>query len=329
MVAGSAGVLILAGLVIAVFLATNRGESKSTATVQPPPPQYSVLSRPQTAEEAALELPRFLADADEVDRSSLRLASDQHGVRHVLFRNRNGDVCMYVLGPSGGGGGGCGVAATRPLISAVGGEVVGNRYVISALVPDAITAAVVNGQDATIDENVVHISLPGSTTRVSVDYFTDEGVVSAWHQSQVIDPGPVRPGPTPAFGQQARLLQPRPPYVGVACPRANDFRCDRVGITVWLRRPALRVEAKVWGRRVVLNDAAWSGPVRNGRRTKFAGFLQPAGLLSGPHRLPRKNGATRWIGDPPMTVPVIINVFTAPNAAASASMRVRLSPGWG
>jgi hypothetical protein len=40
---------------------------------------------------------------------------------------------------------------------------------------------------------------------------------------------------TPLFSQ--------PPYVGVACPTANSIACDRVGLAIWLRRPAARVNA--------------------------------------------------------------------------------------
>jgi hypothetical protein len=40
--------------------------------------------------------------------------------------------------------------------------------------------------------------------------------------------------------------------MGVSCPIPNSFACDRVGVAVWLREPALSVDAAIAGREVQL-----------------------------------------------------------------------------
>ena len=82
----------------------------------------------------------------------------------------------------------------------------------------------------------------------------------------------------------ATELLSRDPYMGVSCRIPNSFACDRVGLAVWLREPAARVEAAIAGRELELDDPEWSGPAEHGERRMFAGFLQPAGLIDGPCR---------------------------------------------
>jgi hypothetical protein len=289
--------------------------------------RYAVVERPQTEAERAFAMPPA---AGGVRRESVRLAGEGDEARFVVYRERSGALCMFAVGENGASGGGCGYPS-RPSLALFGshGLFDGGRLGYG-FVPDGIRTVVVNGVPLEVRDNVFHVIVPATTHRASVDFLTDDGVVTAWHQDV---PVPIeRPAPPPhveAFGAQARLLQPRPPYLGVWCTPANDIACDRVGITVWLRKPAIRVVAKVWGRRVVLDDPTWSGPLRNGRRTRFAGFLHPAGLTTGPHAIATKGRTTRWLGDPPVTVPVSILVYTEQGSAASAAMRVRLHPGWG
>src|SRR5579875_2414127 len=71
-------------------------------------------------------------------------------------------------------------------------------------------------------------------------------VLAAW-----IATGPEVPGArpsrvrTPAVAPSAVFV--RAPYLGVRCPLANSIRCDRVGLAIWLRRPAVRVRGTVAG----------------------------------------------------------------------------------
>ena len=66
--------------------------------------------------------------------------------------------------------------------------------------------------------------------------------------------------------------------------------CDRVGLAVWLRRPALAVTATINGESLKLD---WAGdrPPRfasHRPRTAVDGFLQPAGLTTRLHMTPRR-----------------------------------------
>src|SRR5437763_4253188 len=77
-----------------------------------------------------------------------------------------------------------------------------------------------------------------------------------------------------------RVVLSREPYMGVSCGTPNSTACDRLGLAVWLKSPALRVSATLLGRRFALADRAWSGPARRAGRRMFAGFLAHAGLSS-------------------------------------------------
>jgi hypothetical protein len=66
------------------------------------------------------------------------------------------------------------------------------------------------------------------------------------------------------------------PYMGVSCPTTNLIGCDRVGVAVWVPRPAI-VRATVDGSALSLNDRAWSIVEHNDGHSvyRYAGFLQP------------------------------------------------------
>jgi hypothetical protein len=75
----------------------------------------------------------------------------------------------------------------------------------------------------------------------------------------------------------------RSPYTGVACPQPNAIACGRVGLAIWLKRPAISVNATIAGQALELN---WFGEERvagNKPRTAFDGYLQPAGLTTRLH----------------------------------------------
>jgi hypothetical protein len=127
----------------------------------------------------------------------------------------------------------------------------------------------------------------------------------------------------PAAG--APPLLPRRPYLGVACPKANSIRCDRVGVAVWLSRRAVTVVATVDGRRVRLRRA-WKD---RGTRV-WTGFLRPAGLLGrGPLHVTPDRGRFFWEGRHPTMARVAVRVRTPGGAVRVRSLRVPLMPGWG
>ncbi|MEX2195447.1 MAG: hypothetical protein WD844_09190 [Thermoleophilaceae bacterium] len=109
------------------------------------------------------------------------------------------------------------------------------------------------------------------------------------------------------------------PYMGVSCPAPNTIACDRVGLSVWLREPARRVDATIAGRPLALDDPQWSGPLESGGRRIFAGFLQPAGLIDGPLRVDR----------PPVIPDVRLRIRRHDGSVDTIETRVGLAPGWG
>jgi hypothetical protein len=135
--------------------------------------------------------------------------------------------------------------------------------------------------------------------------------------------------PAKSTDQPARRLLSKSPYMGVACGKPNSIACDRVGLAVWLRKPARSVLATIAGRRFELSDPHWSGGARNGQRRMFAGFLQPAGLVDGPLKVQVENGRSRWTGAKPVSARVKLLITRNGGNIDATSVRVGLSPGWG
>ena len=104
------------------------------------------------------------------------------------------------------------------------------------------------------------------------------------------------------------------PYMGVACPKPNSIACDRIGLELWLERPATRVEATIAGRRMRLRSPGTLNP-RSGSRARWRGYLQPAGLKSVPLRV--------------VFAPVRITARYRDGTSASRTLQIRLHPGWG
>jgi hypothetical protein len=118
------------------------------------------------------------------------------------------------------------------------------------------------------------------------------------------------------------------PYMGVACHVPNSIACDRVGLAVWLRRPAISVSATIDGRPLRLDDAAWSGPMNRGRRSMFAGFLRPVGLVSMLH-LTTAAGPVRWLGNNAPSPQVALRIDDGNRGVSVTRLDVYLSAGWG
>lgn len=120
----------------------------------------------------------------------------------------------------------------------------------------------------------------------------------------------------------------RVPYMGVACPTPNSFACDRVGLYVYLREPAVRVEARIEGRDFDLDVPDWV-EAGEARARDFVGFLQPAGLLNGPLQLSPDATGGRWIGREPVSATVSLWVLRDDGAALKSRLKVPLMAGWG
>ncbi len=103
----------------------------------------------------------------------------------------------------------------------------------------------------------------------------------------------------------------RTPYLGVACPHANSTRCGRVGVAVWVSRPASGIEATVQGVRVELHPSG-------GRRAPWIGYVHL--------RLRALGIPSWWAGVRPITVR--LRILRAGRWRAG-SVRALLHPGWG
>jgi hypothetical protein len=133
-------------------------------------------------------------------------------------------------------------------------------------------------------------------------------------------PAPVRPV---HFVPAGRLLS-REPYMGIACTTPNSTACDRMGLGVWLKRPALAVTAEIRGRRFSLSDRSLSTPIRNHRRRDFAGYLRGAGLRRTYH-LPKY-----WIGAKPSVHQLVrLRIDYGNGPLVETQLRVWLMAGWG
>jgi hypothetical protein len=118
--------------------------------------------------------------------------------------------------------------------------------------------------------------------------------------------------------------------MGVACDVPNSIACDRVGLAVWLRRPAFAVGATIAGAPLKLNDPHWTWTERDGRQTLFvyAGFLQPAGLISRLHVVPEPRTPT-WMGSNAPTPTVQFRIDYGHGKIVLTEEKVWLSAGWG
>jgi hypothetical protein len=125
-----------------------------------------------------------------------------------------------------------------------------------------------------------------------------------------------------AAPERASRLLPRAPYVGVSCRRANSIACDRVGVAVWLKRPAVGVMATIAGQTLRLR------PPRS-REGWWEGFLQPAGMIDGALRVTPDRGRFYWQGTHPRDVHLGIAVTRASAGTHRTSVTVPLSAGWG
>jgi hypothetical protein len=122
----------------------------------------------------------------------------------------------------------------------------------------------------------------------------------------------------------------RQPYMGVACPVANSIACDRIGLAVWLRRPALTVTATIAGERLALNWRGDRPPLSAGQHphTAFDGFLRPAGIVAHLH-VTGVTGGWRWLGNSAPSPLVRFRIDYGHGRIVQTQERVMLAAGWG
>jgi hypothetical protein len=139
-----------------------------------------------------------------------------------------------------------------------------------------------------------------------------------------------RPGRTSGAITPPAAVFVQDPYMGVACHIPNSITCDRVGLAVWLRRPAITITATIAGAPLKLNDPGWSYVAHYGRKTVYvyAGFLQPAGLVTRLHITPEANTST-WLGSNAPSPIVRFRIDYGHGNIAVTQEHVWLSAGWG
>ena len=156
------------------------------------------------------------------------------------------------------------------------------------------------------------------------------------HRGRVDQPRSANPPATPVV-----RLPPAPyvtphvafwqdPYMGVACPVPNSIACDRVGLAVWLRRPAVSVAATVAGVIIHLHTGPRNPAYRTNRpvRAGFGGYLQPAGLGSKFH-MKTTPGEPLWFGERPPTPLVRFRIDYGDGNVVATHERVMIMAGWG
>jgi hypothetical protein len=118
------------------------------------------------------------------------------------------------------------------------------------------------------------------------------------------------------------------PYMGVHCPAPNSIACDRVGLAIWLKRPAVAVTATINGRMLAMNRVGDRLIATGPARAEFDGYLQPAGLRTSLGVRPIA-GTDLWQGDPTPYPVVWLLIYYGLGRHAVTHVRVPLSAGWG
>jgi hypothetical protein len=145
---------------------------------------------------------------------------------------------------------------------------------------------------------------------------------------------------SPARPVPASPARVRDAYMGVSCARPNDIACDRVGLAIWLREPAVRMRASINGRALTMGlpcgagrtscatycrDVAQDQPCG----TYFEGFLRPAGMLDGSLKVKPDRGRFHWLGYHRPRGVVRLTVEYRDGTLRSIQLPVSLSAGWG
>ena len=134
--------------------------------------------------------------------------------------------------------------------------------------------------------------------------------------------------PSGTVAAPASTVFSQAPYMGVRCSVPNSIACDRVGLAIWLKRPAYSATATIDGRPLAMNRFGDRLIDSRTRRTEFDGYLQPAGIVSSMHVRPTA-GSNIWSGDPTPFVMVRLLIDYGGGRYVVTHLRVGLSAGWG
>lgn len=114
------------------------------------------------------------------------------------------------------------------------------------------------------------------------------------------------------------------PYLGVSCRVPNSIVCNRVGVGVWLNRPAKRVTVTVAGRVVELRLST-----HNPRRNLWLGYLNNAGLRDGPLDVHLPAGQSSWVGSPGVRARVQVRAWLFNGTTTALAGSAQLHAGFG
>lgn len=125
------------------------------------------------------------------------------------------------------------------------------------------------------------------------------------------------------------MVLARQPYMGVACRWPNLVSCDRVGLAVWLKRPAESVTATVSRQPLTLKPAGIPAPPLGQREAMFTGFLQKPGLLKilGEKLLGPPGAGYAFLSQP--SLKVRLQVDYGHGQLVTTTTETSLEPGWG
>lgn len=147
-------------------------------------------------------------------------------------------------------------------------------------------------------------------------------------------------GTTPAgSGAGAVTVRPsavlvRSPYMGIAtCHQAQTSRspdpsnCYRIGVAVWLKRPAEGVRATSANDTLALSHTdRWIQAKSGVQRREFIGFFKPTGIV--PSAYPRTNKTTHATPGTPVAT-LKLTIVNSRGRALVTRLRVPVESGWG
>jgi hypothetical protein len=136
------------------------------------------------------------------------------------------------------------------------------------------------------------------------------------------------PQPRGAIAQPPAAVFSQPPYMGVRCAVPNSIACDRVGLAIWLKRPAYAVTASIDGRRLTMDRFGDRLISAVAPRTEFDGYLRPAGIMPNMHVQPVP-GTSIWLGDPTPLAVVRLLIDYGSGRYVTTHLQVALMAGWG
>ena len=113
------------------------------------------------------------------------------------------------------------------------------------------------------------------------------------------------------------VLATQAPMIGIACPVGNRTTCGRVGIAVWLIRPASSVTATISGTHLRLHAGGFGGL----GPAYWEGYTH---LASATLNLP-----AYWEGSKPTRYLPVHLTINSGTEQATGSLNLMLRPGWG